>query len=348
MPKIGVLKKSRRILYGPIERNRDSSSRPFHPTTSFKIYRREIQGSAYQPLSRQELDNHVSELLKGNEEARDIIINHCLKFAADIAYKYAGRHVPVSDLIQLANLGLITGVDCAFAKFNPQLGGFFTYLASYIHQPILNALQEERTIVSSSPSADTVRVRSAIDFLYNLLQREPTVAEVAEQAELSIKAVEREYKKINNTHIIYLYAKSNHATSDDRSLIDTMPSKNSSAPDELIQVKEDLVHYRSLVVNIAGYLQPRLKRKKFEVFCYRYGLDGSGLPKSVIDITATHKVSRQGVDFALKSIWREKYIANNMNEKWFVAVLEHIVYLHEQLGEIAPPFNFLVGTGIKE
>ena len=63
------------------------------------------------PLSRKEEDYYVSELLKGNKEARNKLITHNLRLVAHIVKKYEAKGISSDDLISIGTIGLIKGID---------------------------------------------------------------------------------------------------------------------------------------------------------------------------------------------------------------------------------------------
>lgn len=73
------------------------------------VYRRELNGLA--EYSREEKEALYEKLRAGDESVMHAVIESCLKRATTLAGKYKNRGVPLEDLIQEANLTLITTVD---------------------------------------------------------------------------------------------------------------------------------------------------------------------------------------------------------------------------------------------
>jgi RNA polymerase nonessential primary-like sigma factor len=80
----------------------------------------------------------------GDEAARQSMIEHNLRLVISIAKGYAGRGVPLEDLIEEGNLGLMTAIE----KFEPERGfRFSTYATWWIRQAVDRALSTQgRTV----------------------------------------------------------------------------------------------------------------------------------------------------------------------------------------------------------
>ena len=76
----------------------------------------------------------------GDKRAFDKIINANLRFVVSVAKKYRGQGMPLTDLINEGNIGLITALD----KFEPEKGyHFISYAVWWIRQSIMKALSEK-------------------------------------------------------------------------------------------------------------------------------------------------------------------------------------------------------------
>lgn len=95
-------------------------------------------------LTPQEEIDLAHKIQGGNEAARERMIMANLRFVVKIAMGYVGYGLPVLDLINEGNIGLMRAVE----RFNPSFGAkFSTYAAHWIKQGILRALSaDSRTI----------------------------------------------------------------------------------------------------------------------------------------------------------------------------------------------------------
>ncbi len=76
----------------------------------------------------------------GDKKARERIINANLRFVVSVAKKFKGQGLPLSDLINEGNIGLINAID----KFEPEKGyHFISYAVWWIRQSIMKAISEK-------------------------------------------------------------------------------------------------------------------------------------------------------------------------------------------------------------
>ncbi|MCS6902770.1 MAG: RNA polymerase sigma factor RpoD/SigA [Candidatus Bipolaricaulota bacterium] len=144
----------------------------------------------YPLLSPQEEQRVARRAIRGDPDARERLITANLRLVISIAQRYRHLGVPLMDLIQEGNVGLITAVN----KFDPALGyKFSTYATWWIRQAILRALVK---YVRPVPVPDyLLAALHKIDALEDLHRQHhepsPNAALLAEETGLSRATVTR-------------------------------------------------------------------------------------------------------------------------------------------------------------
>ncbi|MCB1125852.1 MAG: sigma-70 family RNA polymerase sigma factor, partial [Verrucomicrobiae bacterium] len=143
--------------------------------SAIKLYLREI-GKVKLLTPQQEIE--LAALIKnGSEEAREHMIKANLRLVVKIAHDYDGLGLPLLDLINEGNIGLMKAVE----RFDPAKGGkLSTYAAWWIKQSIKRALaNQSKTIRLPVHLVDKIsRMRRIAMRMHEALGREPTEEEL--------------------------------------------------------------------------------------------------------------------------------------------------------------------------
>ncbi len=86
------------------------------------------------PLSLEEENKYIDLMEKGNQEARNKLIEHNLRLVAHIVKKFEGKEKDTDDLISIGTIGLIKGIDSFNKSKNIRIT---TYAARCIENEIL-------------------------------------------------------------------------------------------------------------------------------------------------------------------------------------------------------------------
>ncbi len=223
------------------------------------------------------------EIAEGEaRKARDELVQANLRLVISIAVKYQGHNVPLEDLIQEGNIGLIK----AASKFDYQKGfKFSTYAIWWIKQAIMRTLDNfSRSIrLPSYVVAKMNKFDAVYATLCQELQREPRREEIAEALDLTVKQVE-EILTFNADAISM-----DLPLSDERSaatLGDLIEDPTTSGEDGPIAeiINKDLT---------AQFLK-RLPEREQRVLKMRFGLE-DGERKTLREIGVALKVTRERV-----------------------------------------------------
>jgi RNA polymerase primary sigma factor len=246
---------------------------------SLQLYMQEIGKTPL--LTREEEIKLASRVRRGDKRAREQMINANLRLVVKISYDYANFGMPLLDLINEGNIGLMKAVE----RFNPKKGAkLSTYAALWIRQSIRRALSNQsKTIRLPVHIVDKVHKlhRASIE-LTEKLGREPSDAELAKRLGMAPAKV----TQLRTYGVTPASLDAPIGDEDDSRFSDIVQDEGAMTPYELLRVKT----MRQEIRQHLKYLTPR----EAEILTMRYGLDGKE-PRTLDDVGKKFKVTRERI-----------------------------------------------------
>jgi len=260
----------------------------------------------YPRLSAEEERNLAKRCAAGDEAAIRQMVNSNLRLVVSVAREYAGRGVPLLDLIQEGSIGLLA----AAKKFDYTLDyRFSTYATKWIRQGVSRCLYNHGALIRV-PVHTAERIRKVEQARVALLQetgKEPTAARIAARCD------------IPEEKVISLLQRNPEVCSLDAPLGDDDGTLGILLEDMLSRKPyEELVHEE--LVQTMDYLMAALNERQRQILRLHYGMDDGvchafeeigttlGISKErarQIEKQAMEKLQRLGADMGLEDFLNE-------------------------------------------
>src|SRR5437899_530578 len=244
-----------------------------------ETYLREINETPLlSPDEEKELSYRIHE---GEKEARDQMVRANLRLVVNIARSYTGKGLPLQDLIEEGNLGLLRAVE----GFDPGMNTRFSTYASYwIKQSIKRALIN---------SAKTIRIpaymvelltkwRRATTKLMDELKRTPTPEEIA--AELGI--AKKKLRIVKKAIQLYNATPQSEQSESGWSLGEMVADERNKDPETEMVENDNLTHVKQMLATMDS--------REATILRMRFGLDDAE-PKTLKEIGESLGLTRERV-----------------------------------------------------
>ena len=226
---------------------------------NLRVYLREI---ARIPLLTREQEQELGRRIRaGDEQAKARLVEANLRLVVQVARRYANRGLPLPDLIEEGNLGLLRAVE----KYEPERSTrFSTYAVWWIRQAIVRALANQARTIRLPVHVELLLGRYAREEnrLVQALGRAPTTAELAQALGMSLEQVQ-ELEEIRQQQPLPLDAPAGEGQGRLGDLVADPSPGPSEAVGALLRARTDLA---SVLDDLAANERAVLRR--------RFGLEG--------------------------------------------------------------------------
>jgi RNA polymerase primary sigma factor len=257
----------------------DNEELAIQTTDALQLFLNEV--SRHKLLTAEEEVSLAKRIERGDEEAKNRMINSNLRLVVSLAKKYQGSQLSLLDLIQEGIMGLIRATE----KFDWRRGyKFSTYATWWIRQAIERGIANKaRTIrmpvhvLQRERKLDRAERALALE-----LDRPPTDEEIAERAELPLKQV-REVRDAARV----LTSLDRPVGEEEETTLGALWESDEPRVEETVEV-----NLRQDAVRRAVAELPDPERSVVKL---RYGLDGDPDPKSIEEVVRQLDMSRENV-----------------------------------------------------
>ncbi len=222
----------------------------------------------------------IRRTVADGERAKNDLTAANLRLVVSIAKRYTGRGVPMLDLIQEGNLGLMRAVQ----KFDYARGfKFSTYATWWIRQAITRAIADQsRTIRVPVHMVESMnRVVRSQRMLNQKLEREPTIAELAKDVDMTPERVNEIMRIVRQE----AFSLDSPVGDDDSSMADFIPDGGATPMD---------VAARHLLAEAVSEVMGELSEREAEVVKLRFGID-DGHPRTLEEVGREFGVTRERI-----------------------------------------------------
>jgi RNA polymerase primary sigma factor len=223
----------------------------------------------------------LKRVIRKGAEAREELTQANLRLVVSIAKRYASTNMPLLDLVQEGNLGLMRAVE----KFDGEKGfKFSTYATWWIRQAITRAIADQsRTIRIPVHMVEAMNrvLRTKLE-LTQRLEREPSIEELSAATDLPVDRVE----ELLRIAVDPLSLDMPMSEESDASLGDRVQDENAASPAAVAEMA--MLH--DAVEDALSDLAPRER----ELLRMRFGLD-DGQPRTLEEVARSFNVTRERV-----------------------------------------------------
>ena len=251
--------------------------------------------------------HELRSVIRAGDEALEHLVKANLRLVVSIARRYDGRELPLADLIQEGNIGLMRAAE----KYDWEKGfKFSTYATWWIRQAMMRAMADQgRTIRVPSHVVELInRMTKAERDLTMELEREPTFEELSARTLIAVDRIE-ELKQIASVSI----SLDEPISSDEDSSTWAERVFDKDDPDSPV----DITQRKHLIAAIANELH-NLPERDRRILDKRFGIS-SGEPQTLDEVAKQEGVTRERIrQIEQKTLARMRHPNNSQRLRSFL------------------------------
>ena len=228
-------------------------------------------------------------------KAREKLVTANLRFVVSVAKQYQHQGLPLTDLINEGNIGLITAAD----RFDDTRGfKFISYAIWWIRQSILQAIADFSNTVRRPQSQIAIsnKIKTATNEFLQKHQRYPSAEELSEIIELEIEKIEKAIQ--GEAHVASIDA----PLTDDESqtMVDTLASSSEYAADRQVDHESMCSDLMQVLCSVLSERECKIVIQSFGIGCQERGLEDIGNDMGLTR-ERVRQIRERGIDKIRKS-----------------------------------------------
>jgi RNA polymerase primary sigma factor len=173
----------------------------------------------------------ATKVKNGDKKAKDILITSNLRFVVSVAKQYQGQGLPLIDLINEGNCGLIKAAE----KYDPDKGfKFISYAVWWIRQSIIQGLSDKARTIRQPVNQvhSSTKIYKAIKEFEQKNERQPSELELEEMINIPAEKIN---SILGSNHYVVSINTPFSDDGDDGTLVDVIPNNNIEATDATLE-----------------------------------------------------------------------------------------------------------------
>ena len=229
------------------------------------------------------------------DKAREKLVCANLRFVVSVAKQYQHQGLPLTDLINEGNIGLITAAD----RFDDTRGfKFISYAIWWIRQNILQAIADNSNIVRRPQSQIAIsnKIKTATNEFLQKHQRYPSADELSEIIELEIEKIEKAIQ--GEAHVASIDAPL--ADDESQTMVDTLASSSEYAADRQVDHESMCSDLMQVLCSVLNERERKIVIQSFGIGCQERGLEDIGNDMGLTR-ERVRQIRERGIDKIRKS-----------------------------------------------